>query len=130
MENGLKYHGSWDNACPSGVSYTEHVRSLPLMLVQMYWQAGGTGIFAVHPMMASMLSVVDPIRFGSFKFEQDQEWPIEVGTIGGIAVWADASIAGDEVLIVAEPGDLQPHARVRLTNFISVPEPLDRLAAL
>jgi hypothetical protein len=130
MENGLKYHGSWDNACPSGVSYTEHVQSLPLMLVQMYWQAGGTGIFAVHPMIASMLSVVDPARFGSFKFHEAEEWPVVVGAIGGISVWADVSIGGAEILIVDEPGSLQPHARVTLSNFIDVPEVLDRMARL
>jgi len=101
-----------------------------MMLVQMFWQSGGAGVFAVHPMLASMLSVVDPARFGSFKFGPDQEWPVEVGTVGGISMWADISIAGNEILIVDEPGSLQPHAKVKLSNFISVPEVLDRMAAL
>ena len=130
MENGIKYHGSWDNACPSGVSYTEHIRGLPIMLVQMFWESGGKGIFAVHPVVASMLSVVDPSTFGGFRYETAQEWPIEIGTLGGIQMWADISIAGNEILIVDEPGSLHAHARITLTNFVRVPEVLDRLAAL
>lgn len=130
MENGIQHHGAWDNACPSGISYTEHVLGLPLMMVQLYWSAGGKGVFSVHPVIASMLSVVDPTRFGTFRFEQNQKWPVELGVVGGIQIWADPSLAGDEILVVDEPGSLQAHARIQLTNFIDVPDVLDRMAQI
>jgi hypothetical protein len=96
----------------------------------MYWSAEGKGVFAVHPVIGSMLSVVDPARFGKFRFEQGQEWPVELGTVGGIQMWADPSIAGNEILIVDSPGSLHAHAKVELTNFIRVPSVLDRLAQI
>jgi len=129
MENGLKAQGSFDHACPSGVSYSEHILGLPLSMVQVYWRAGGTGIFVFHPMLASMLVVVDPSRF-SFSFENGMDWPVRIGCVGGIHAWADPSIRADEVLVVEEPGSLQAHGRLRITNFVEVPNVLDRMAVI
>lgn len=119
----------WDNACPAGVSYIEHLRSLQIRMVELYFVSGGQGVFLAHPMLVSILSVVEPVNFADF------EWTGEsldrpAGRVGGIPVWAEVSLTGGEVLVVEDKDDLQPLGRLTIVNFINTPEPLDRLAQI
>ena len=121
---------SWDYACPSGVSFPEHVRGLFLHMVEVYFSNGLSGVFVVHPLFASLFSVIDHARFGDFKWDPKGNWPQEVGRVGGIPVWVEPSIAGNEILICEDPEDLIARATISLTNFIGETMVLDRLAQI
>jgi hypothetical protein len=119
----------WDNACPAGVSYIEHLRSLQIRMVELYFVGGGKGVFVVHPMIAALLSVAEPLRFGDYEWSAEDPHVV-AGHIGGIQVWTEPSIRGDEILVVGDHDDLQALGRLQIVNFVDVPEPLDRLAQI
>lgn len=127
-------HACWDNACPMGVSYIDHLRSLQLAMVQLYFFCGGKGVLVAHPMVVSLLAVSEPSTFGKFKWSP--EWRADdkaqsmAGRVGGIELWSDPAVRGDEVLVVSGPNDFQPLGRLQIVNFVEVPEPLDRLAQI
>lgn len=120
---------SWDNACPSGVSYAAHILGLPLRMVELYFQAGGKGVFLTNPMTVSMLSMMST-TFSALEFEWNgpTEDPIDAGRLGGVKLFATMAVPPNEILVVEDADSLQPTAKVELTNFVSVPGPLDRLA--
>ena len=123
------YERPWDAAVPSGVSDSEHFKSLGLTMVMIYFSVGTKGVFLVHPMIASILAVLDPVRFGSFRWTGEQERPQLAGCLGGIEIWVEPSV-GNEILITDAPDDLQPRGRIVLVNFDFGPpsQPLDRMA--
>lgn len=129
MQNVAPAWACWDNACPSGVSYTEHLLSLQICMSQLYFQAGGRGVLLVHPMVASFLSIVAPQNFVNFEWT-GKSATSPSGRIGGIQVWAEPAVPANEILVVESKDDLQPLGRLCIVNFVEVPEVLDRLARL
>lgn len=125
------YEREWDAATPSGISDAEHFKSLGLVMVMVYFSAGGKGVFLVHPMIASILAVIDPLRFGSFQWNGGSSKAQLAGHIGGIEIWVEASV-GNEILVTDDPEDLQPRARIRFNNLDYGPptQPLDRMAGI
>lgn len=125
------YEREWDAATPSGISDAEHFKSLGLTMVMVYFSVGGKGVFLVHPMIASILAVIDPLRFGGFQWGGPSDEPQLAGRIGGIELWVEASV-GNEILITDDPVDLQPRGRIKFTNLDYGPpsQPLDRMAHL
>lgn len=123
------YERPWDAATPSGISDAEHFKSLGLTMVMIYFSVGVKGVFLVHPMIASILAVLDPLRFGSYRWRGEQEKPQLAGCLGGIEIWVEPSI-GNEILITDGPDDLQPRGKIKLVNFDwGLPsQPLDRMA--
>jgi len=130
MSSELRVTRPWDNACPAAVSYQDHVGGLPMVMVQTYWEAGGKGVFVVHPLIASMLAIADPVRADDLRIEGEQAWPLEITRIGGIQAWADTAVPGNEILIVEDREALQAHAVIEISNFIDVPGVLDRMAQI
>lgn len=121
----------WDAATPAGVCDSDHFKSLGLVMVMTYFSTGMKGVYLVHPMIASILAVLDPMRFGSYRWNGEVGKPQLAGCIGGIEVWVEASV-GNEILITDAPDDLQPRAKIELVNFdYGVPtQPLDRMAQI
>ena len=120
---------SWDAAVPMGVSHVEHFKSLLVTMVMTYFSAGMKGVFLLHPLVAVVLSISDPLRYGNFKWNSGSADPQLIGDIGGIEIWVEASV-GSEILVTDGPHDLQPRASIRLNNFDFAipPHPLERLA--
>lgn len=123
------YERPWDAACPSGVTEIQHYRSLALVMVGIYFSTGAKGVFLVHPMIASIFAIIDPLRFGEFRWKGELNKAQLAGLIGGIELWVEASV-GREILVTDGPDDLQPRARIVLDNFDYGPptQPLDRMA--
>lgn len=121
----------WDAATPAGVSETEHFKSLGITMVMLYFSTGMKGVYLVHPMIASLFAVIDPLRFGGYRWKGDASKPQLAGLLGGIEIWVEASV-GNEILITDGPEDLQPRAKIELNNFdFGVPShPLDRMAGI
>ena len=131
MENRQIIPITWDAAVPSGVSQVEHMRGLAVRMIEAYFIPGGKGVILAHPMTISILSVSHPGIFGvDFKWDGPTDHPIESGRIGGIPVWASMDVPANEVLIVEDPDDLQPLAKIEITNFVEVPPVLDRMAQI
>jgi len=122
--------GSWDYACPVGVSFPEHIRGLFLFMVEIYFSNGLSGSFVVHPLFASMFNIIDPARFGGFEWDPAADWPAVVGRVGGIEIWVEPAVAGNEILICDDPESLQARAVITLSNFDHSPQVLDRLAQI
>lgn len=121
----------WDAAVPSGVSESEHYKSLGLNMVMTYFMVGGKGVFLVHPVIAAIFAIIDPLRFGNFRWKGAGNEPQLAGYVGGVELWVEASV-GNEILITDGPEDLQPRAKITFNNFDYGPstQPLDRLAHL
>jgi len=131
MSSEAVHRRVWNNYCPSGVSYTDHIRSLEIVALTLYYAVGATGVFLTHPMLISLLMS----RLLSFTLA-GSEWcgpgaaPSKMGLLGGIPVWATMDVPENEILIVSDPTSLQPVSQIKLENFVDVKGPLDRLAQI
>lgn len=45
--------GFWDYACPINISFRDHIQSLPLRMIEVYYAAGQKGIILVNPTLRS-----------------------------------------------------------------------------
>ena len=114
----------WDSSVPSGVAADTHLVSLCMLMSQLFFGNGARGVFLMHPVLASILSLVSPTRFGDWKWgrsieqqnsDESQRW--RVGDFGGVEVWADLAVAEEEVLLTECPDDLQDIAKIVVENL-------------
>ena len=122
---------TWDAAVPSGISEAAHMKSLALMMARMFWSTGMSWVFKAHPVIISMLTISAPELFGEIRFDVSIDWPLQVGYVGGVQLWADPHVGGGEILVVDEEDSLQHRGILKLINFdVAVFGPLDRLAQI
>ncbi len=130
MQNEQIFTRMWDHAIPMGVSAIDHMQGLALMMVQIFFETGGKGVILSHPMTISMLICTSSAFLGKeFLWDGPTGSSIAAGRLGGVPIWANTAVRADEVLIVDDPEDLQPRAKIRLINFVTV-RALDRLAQI
>lgn len=75
-----------------------------------------------------MLEMSD--SFGRFKeliWNEKYEWPLHLGHIGGVGVWVDTCVQGNETLFVEEVGG-PAHAQIEILNHVLPKNTLDSLA--
>ena len=127
MRKGL-YRASWDNTCPSGVSYVEHVMSLPIVMLGLYSKSGSSGSYLVAPEAAALLERC-PAFTGSIEDDDGRStWPYFLGRIGGVPIWVDAQITAAWEIHIVEELDGPPVAILELKNFVEKVNVLDRIA--
>lgn len=128
MHKGIRRR-FWDNYCPSGVSYIEHLYSLEHVVIEMHHEVGSKGIILVAPIVARLLERSCMFMRSIEEDNGELVWPFFLGRLSGIPVWAHPDAAGWEIQIVDGFGD-PPYAIIEIQNYVEKKNPLDRMAVL
>lgn len=118
----------WNNNCPSGVSYAEHIMSLPMVMIGLYNRSGSTGHYLVAPAIAALL---ERTPFFTRSCEDDDgsvSWPFFIGRAGGIPIWVDPYITAEWEIHIVEDNDGPPIAILEVDNYVEKVNVLDRIA--
>ena len=105
---------NWDSTQPSGVSTEEHYTSLCMQMIRLFFLTKMKGVFIMSPMVAAMLSVAAPTRFGNLEWgtgmlTQNRSVPStrwKAGKLGRVEIWVDTRIVTSEILLTPAPIDL------------------------
>jgi hypothetical protein len=119
----------WDNECPSGVCYAEHLESLVFVMIDVYGTLNLRRLYVVAPPVAMLLERTNRFTRSIKRDRGLAEWPFFLGRVGGIPVWVDPGTAGWEVEIVEEIGGW-PLGIVEIKNLVDEVGVLDRLAEI
>lgn len=95
----------WDYACPTGISFPDHCKSISIYLAQLLNATRFDGVIVVSPEIAAIVETHHTYRATAESWGKPGDWPLQIGVLcTRMPIWLDPFIPYDEARVYDELG--------------------------
>ena len=94
----------WDYACPQGISFPDHCKSISIYLAQLLNATRFDAVIVVSPEVAAVIEPHPAYAPTSDTWGKPGDWPLQIGTLcRRMQIWLDPFIPYDEARAYDQP---------------------------